>query len=694
MYNDSIFHIEEIISIPSKVRFLRQINDELILVVDSDMILYKVHAKEYKIYDQIQLDLPKDEVTSIVADNKNEFIYSLKGGGLFIYDINNHNKKPIDTIINNDVVDIRFSRDGQYFVVKYTNSHLSIFDNKLKKFIYTIQKQSDAKLIKHFFSLDSQILVLIHEDGSVVVFDTFTHSKIATYSITGHATDGFVYDDNTKIFITTVEGEHAFSSFNLISKTLTTTTSSLKNAVSCYTDKTHTTAICGTTSGMVFLINLQTLEVITTFVFDSSTSKVFINDNLIVILLDNNQIYFFDKNYNLSQALIKLELKEFKSAFELISQNIFLYMNPKVLEHLNNAWEELYKRALHFIGEDKESLALRMLEPFFAIKSKKDIYNYVIQNKQYAIDFNNAVKERDLKTAYDIAKEYEFLQHSLNYMKLEESWDEAFMKAEKLLSSNVQADQILTITKPYLEINQKYQIISEMIKNADLFLKAAESIKNRQFYLFYKYCEKFPSLKISTFGRKADELGQKLYEKLLQTPRNSSEFESLIEYLKHFPEFKTKVEAIKTESAIEQMFTKAKNDDNIKLIYHLIHANPFLKSTKTYRQLIADTEKDFQIFTAVVYEKGFESSYKTISKYFSIDMLYHKIFDYMKLYYMLQIKTLPKEQLSKALFNYKRLFGEDDILMHLSKHFLVAMPQATVVKQLQQKFHPSILQYD
>jgi cellobiose-specific phosphotransferase system component IIA len=449
-----------------------------------------------------------------------------------------------------------------------------------------------------------------------------------------------------------------------------------------------------TAAGMVFLINLESLEVIYSFVFDSPTSKVFINNDVIVITLKNDQIYFFDKKHNLSQALVKLELKEFKNAFDLISENIFLYMNPKILQHLNNAWVELFKRAVHFIGEDKESLAIRMLEPFFAMKSKKDIYNHVINNKEYAIRFNNAVRERDLKVAYDLANAYEFLKHSLNYIKLEENWDESFMRAEKLLSGKVAADQILTITKPYLEIPQKYQIISEMIRNSDLFLKAEEAIKNRQFYLFYKYCEKFPALKQSTFGKKADELGKKLYEKLLITERNSAEFESLVEYLKHFPDFKSKVELLKAENSIIQMFSKAKQDDNIKLIYHLIHANPFLKTTSIYRQLIEDTEKDFQSFTAVVYELGFEAAHKIISKYFNIDMLYPKIYDYMKLYYMLQIKTFNTSQVEQALRAYKKVFGDDDILVYLTRHFKQNTPTIQKVQQIHNKFNTSILQYE
>ncbi|MDY0320223.1 MAG: WD40 repeat domain-containing protein [Arcobacteraceae bacterium] len=694
MFNNPIFHIEEVIAIPSKIILFRQINDELIMLIDENMILYKINAKDYKIIDKTQLELTKDDILAISLDTKNEFLYATKGGGLYLYDINTNHTKPIELIFDHEIVDIRFSRDGQYFVTKCSQSHLAIFDNKLKKFIYAIDNQTSTKLLKHFFSLDSQILVLVYENGQVFVFDTFTHSMITSYTIEGHATDGFVYDNNSKIFITAIDGGYPFCSYDLLSNKLTKTSATMKNATSCYTDKSHTTAILGTAAGMVFLINLESLEVIYSFVFDSPTSKVFINDNLVVVTLKNDQIYFFDKKYNLTQALIKLELKEFKNAFDLISENIFLYMHPKILQHLNNAWEELFKRAVHFIGEDKESLAIRMLEPFFAMKSKKDLYNHVLNNKQYTIKFNNAVKERDLKVAYDLANAYEFLQHSLNYIKLEENWDESFMKAEKLLSSKVPADQILTITKPYLEITEKYHIISEMIRNSDLFLKAEEAIKNRQFYLFYKYCEKFPALKQSTFGKKADELGKKLYEKLLVTERNSAEFENLIEYLKHFPEFKSKVELLKAENSIIQMFSKAKKDDNIKLIYHLIHANPFLKTTSIYRQLIEDTEKDFQSFTAVVYELGFEAAHKIISKYFNIDMLYPKIYDYMKLYYMLQIKTLNGIQIEQALRAYKKVFGDDDILVYLVRHFKQNTPTIQKVQQIHNKFNTSILQYE
>ncbi|MCK9337653.1 MAG: WD40 repeat domain-containing protein [Arcobacteraceae bacterium] len=693
MFNNPIFHIEEIISIPSKVVFFRQINDDLIIFIDENMVLHKINAQEYKIIDQVKLDLNPSDILAISSDNKNEFLYSTKGGGLYIYDMNTNHTRQIDLIFSNDILDIRFSRDGQYFVTKCEKGNISVFDNKLKKFIYTINNTQNSQLIKHFFSLDSQILVLIYENGLVVVFDTFTHAIISTYNIEGRATDGFVYHNNTKVFITTSDGAYPFSSFNLITKKLTPSSANFKNATSCYTDKTQTTVICGTAGGMVFLLNLEQLEIISNFVFDSSTSKVFINDKIITILLNNNQLYFFDKNHNLSQALIKLDLKDFKSAFDLISENIFLYMNPKILEHLNNAWHELFKRGLHFIGEDKESLSLRMLEPFFAIKSKKDTYNHVLSNKEYAIRFNNAVRERDLKVAYDLADAYEFLQQSLNYIKLEENWDESFMKAEKLLSSKVPADQILTITKPYLEINQKYQIISEMIKNADLFLKAEEAIKNRQFYLFYKYCEKFPSLRMSTFGRKADELGRKLYEKLLTIDKNSTEFENLIDYLKHFPEFKIKAEALKTESSIEKMFSKAQKDDNIKLIYHLINTNPFLKQTNTYKHLIQETEKDFQSFTAILYEKGFEAAYKTISKYFNIDMLYPKVYDYMKLYYMLQIKILSQSSIPLAIENYKKLFGEDSILTYIAKEYKLSIPTFNKINQANSKFHASILDY-
>lgn len=694
MFNNPIFHIEEIITLSSKIKLFRQINDGLIIVIDENMLLYKIDSKNYKIYEQTQLTLDKDSVISISVDNKDEFLYSTKGGGLQTYDLNTNITKSIELIFSEDILDIRFSRDGQYFVTKTSNSHLHVFDNKLKKFIYTIENKTNDKLIKHFFSLDSNLLVLVYENGYVCVFDTFTHNIIKSYYISGIATDGFVYDNNSKIFITTTDGDSPFSSYDLYTNELKKSDSNLKNATSCYTDKTHTTAICGTPSGMVFLINLHNLEIIYSFVFDSNTSKVFINDKIIVILLGNGQLYFFDKNYNLSQSLIKLELKEFKNAFDLISQNIFLFMQPKVIKHLNEAWSELYKRALHFIGEDKESLALRMLEPFFIIKSKKNTYQNVIEHKEYAIKFNNAVKTNNFKVAYDLAEAYPFLKHSLNYAKMEESWDEAFIKAERLLSDNVSAEQILNITKSYLEIPQKYQIINEMIRNSDLFIKATQAIKNRQFYLFYKYCEKFPALRQSTFGRKADELGQKIYEKLLNIDQSSTEFESLVEHLKHFPDFKIKADALKTESSITQMFSKAKQDDNIKLIYHLINANPFLKTTNTYKQLIKDTQKDFQTFTIIVYEQGFDAAHKIISKYFNIDMLYPKIYDYMKLYYMLQIKSMENIPIDIAITKYKRVFGDDDILLYLCKKYKQNTPNIQKMNQIHSKFNSSILHYE
>ncbi|NLO17053.1 MAG: WD40 repeat domain-containing protein [Arcobacter butzleri] len=608
MFN-SIFQIKNILSIPNEIVLFRYIDEDSAMAIDSSMKLYNIELRNFTITNTIELQIDKNSVLKIMSDSNDELLISTKNGNVAVYNLNNHKSINLKRVVKDEIIDIRFSKDHSYFVIKNKDDKLFIFLAQSKNYIFSISNYTNSKLVKHFFSLDSKLFVMAYENGQIFVFDTFDHSQVAEFRVDGVVSDGFVYDDNYKIFLTLKNGIYSFCSFDIVKNSIITPKYTIEDIATCYTDSTHSTVMLGTKKGLVYLVELSSLDMLYNFFFESAISRVFINEKLIIIVLENNQIYFFDKNYNLKAVLETLYSKEYKKSFDYINENIFLYMNQTVLLLTNKLWEKLLQKIVYFIGEDNQYLADRIAQPILTIQSKKETYEAILSQKNIAIEFNKSIKSRDLKTAYSLA---------------------------------------------------------------------------------YKH----PFLKDTNHWKKSYEIGRKLYSKLFKLEVDSKLFKDIYGYLKYFPDFKNRSEQLKIKLDIISILNKAIESNDKKFIFHLANSKQYLKQTSQYLEVVKASENEFHLFVNMVHSRVFEEAYKIISTYFQIDSLYEKIYDYMKLYYMIEIKTLPSNQVNLALELYKNHFGEDDNFLHLLKFFNKTNIDVVISNKKIHKFYKSILEFN
>ncbi|MCK9161175.1 MAG: hypothetical protein ACOX39_06070 [Arcobacteraceae bacterium] len=693
MFN-SIFQIKNILSIPNEIVLFRYIDEDSAMAIDSSMKLYNIELRNFTITNTIELQIDKNSVLKIMSDSNDELLISTKNGNVAVYNLNNHKSINLKRVVKDEIIDIRFSKDHSYFVIKNKDDKLFIFLARSKNYIFSVSNYTNSKLVKHFFSLDSKLFVMTYENGQIFVFDTFDHSQVAEFRVNGVVSDGFVYDDNYKIFLTLKDSKYSFCSFDIVTNSIIVPKYTIEDIATCYTDSTHSTVMLGTKKGLVYLVELSSLDMLYNFFFESAISRVFINEKLIIIVLENNQIYFFDKNYNLKVVLETLYSKEYKKSFDYINENIFLYMNQTVLLLTNKLWEKLLQKIVYFIGEDNQYLADRIAQPILTIQSKKETYDAILSQKNIAIEFNKSLKSRDLKTAYSLAYKYPFLKYSLSYIKIEEEWENIYSSIEKNILLKTPKNKILDLAKPYKEIEFKYQKILNLISNSDILITTQESFNNAQLYLFYKYHEKYPFLKDTNHWKKSYEIGRKLYSKLFKLEVDSKLFKDIYGYLKYFPDFKNRSEQLKIKLDIISILNKAIESNDKKFIFHLANSKQYLKQTSQYLEVVKASENEFHLFVNMVHSRVFEEAYKIISTYFQIDSLYEKIYDYMKLYYMIEIKTLPSNQVNLALELYKNHFGEDDNFLHLLKFFNKTNIDVVISNKKIHKFYKSILEFN
>jgi hypothetical protein len=150
--------------------------------------------------------------------------------------------------------------------------------------------------------------------------------------------------------------------------------------------------------------------------------------------------------------------KDFRISFELIKQHPFLMEFPEYTSLMNYA-DTLYVKSQEFIKQGDTHSAIKMLRILidfddYATEAKELMKE--IENKQ---KFFDAVKNNDLKSAYNMLALYEDLQETDDGIELQYKWNSDLGKAN-IAAANGDVESIKEVLAPYMKISSKYMSLA------------------------------------------------------------------------------------------------------------------------------------------------------------------------------------------------------------------------------------------
>ena len=197
---------------------------------------------------------------------------------------------------------------------------------------------------------------------------------------------------------------------------------------------------------------------------------------LIQELLTQGEVY---KRFRVS-----IGQKEFKVCFELIKQHPFLKEFPEYTKIMDYA-DSLYIKSQEFLNIDDTHSAIKML------RILQDFTDFAQEVKELMVDIENrqkfyrAIKEEDMKLAYNILAQTEDLYETEDGQKLNGQWSDALSEANKnAVNGNVAG--IEKTMEPYMHISSKYASIGTVfglcymvqLENAIKVKKEQSTIEN------------------------------------------------------------------------------------------------------------------------------------------------------------------------------------------------------------------------
>ncbi len=661
------FIIREKLGFDKKIFYIKDISPTILFLVDVDMLLYIIDKARNNIEKTIQLQIPKNPLAIYITEDKKVFYAEKDGINLAYFDIEQDSSKKVEIFASEKIRDILVSPDDKFLLVfTQTNKILSYMCNDLE-FFSQIKIDISEEIKKYFFSPDAVLLILVTASNKVFIYDLLYQKLKDSFVAKAKIGDGLVFKNG--LFFKLEKSSFGYFKYDMIKRVQIMAKDKDISLDFCRPDIENLTVLGATKNGTLNLIDLKKINVLYSVELKLKIKDLINDENLLIILGEDNILYFFDKQDQLAQALNFINEKKYDSAFECINKNIILYINYRLLQIMNASWLNVFKQALYLLGENKKETVDKMLSPFFELKGKKGNYEKVLNHSENIIKFNQNLVNKNYKISYELVKQYPFLKNSLSYTKVETYWDKLFIKAQKdLLENKNSIENVKKSLERFLEIDEKNILLKNIMQNYDIFVKARESFSTSHYALFDRYVEKYPFLKSAYFYIEYEKLGKELYHNLITLDTHTNQFQKVARDLKFFPAYKAKVEMLISYGTVKDLLDKAIEQKNIKSIYHLITKYEFLSITDAYKGFIDVAKNDFNDSIQSIKESDLARAYKIISLYMSIDFWQHKVSIYMQYYYYKEITQFEdKDMILRAIDCYESVFGTTLIVKNFKK---------------------------
>lgn len=468
---------------------------------------------------------------------------------------------------------------GQYILTGGTDGKVYMYSTKTGRVIMSLKPKPDY--ISHItvdkkggnlaYSAYDKSLIVLNIRHQKERLNTFVHDTIE---------DSFFYNDSKSLYAIGREGNSYVYDFQTNEISTKALFPSWPNC--CVADSSGRFAIVGGRNGIIYVVKLSDNSMFSSFKLDQKgISSLYIEDSFLYIGFESGWMYMIDMYAFIDDFSQALSVKDFKTAKKHLDSNLFLAIHP-MSEMFQEAWEEMLKEIINQFSTGNAASALEFATPFLSDEENKKEFDFLLQKQKDFEKFAILVQNKEFFDAFSMLEQAPYLQKTDSARKLEHYFAKNFAEAKKMLSSDPMHNllKVQELLKPFCVVPEKKEIIHSLQKNYEIYLRADNLIKKKQFREYFALVTEFEFLKSEEVYKRVCALAEASIAKLKKLI-HEGQYNDALEGIKQvmiFLPYKDQLIELTKETYIRQKLLDAIKKDDRHSVYELVAAHPILES--------------------------------------------------------------------------------------------------------------------
>lgn len=441
------------------------------------------------------------------------------------------------------------------------------------------------------------------ESGSYLAYSAFDkslnildirHHKMLFNTLLGDVIEHSFFYSNSKSFYAIGRDGNSYT-YDLKTGVLSKKALFISWPTRCITDSSEKYAIVGGRDDVLYIVKLLDNSLLFSINLDQKgVSSLYIKENKLYIGFVNGLLYVIDMYANIDDFTQSLHIKDYKTAKRYLDKNKFLQIHP-ISALFDEAWESILKEVINQFSIGNKKQAVEAADAFLSDEKYKQEFTSLLQKQKEFEEFTQLVQKKEFFNAYGMLERSPYLSNTESARKLELYFTKSFTEAKKLLAVDPlrNIEKAKELLEPFSKVPIKKESIYSLLKNYEVYLKAEQFIKEKNFRDYFLLAQKFGFLTTEDVYKKVCMLAESSIAKVKGMITNNLYEEALnaIKQLAVFLPYKDELIEIAKEIKIRQKLIELIQNNNIEYVYELADRYPIVETLNEFLEF----DKKFDI---------------------------------------------------------------------------------------------------
>lgn len=309
----------------------------------------------------------------------------------------------------------------------------------------------------------------------------------------------------------------------------------------------------GTRESMLFALHVKTFSILFQIKLPYLGITAMIRTaHYFVFGFKTGEVVFYNHREFEEQFITAIQLKNLREIAKLFQKNTFL-MSHRATQSIYDYWVKDKEMIENLLSRGEVVEAKLLADPFLFHPKCRFEFSQMELLQPELMAMHRYVRSMRYMAAYELAMQKPYLRKSFVFTNLEAQWNKNFQKAQILLSREpiLNKEAVRESLKLFSCIEEKKEIIENMLKHSGIFMMAESAIRNKNFSLYFKLAHANTFLTQTPLYHKVLLLGEKLQQQI-NTLLNEKEFQqamAIADILRQFTPYHNQAERYKEVSS-------------------------------------------------------------------------------------------------------------------------------------------------